>query len=99
MATSQAKVDFENLYASHTQCVTLKSEFDDTPDHVREIEWGDGGINDAMHDFGTNWDYHRDVLTDKIEEVGEKIEGAIDAWSKVDEQVAGWLTQKERGEQ
>lgn len=94
MATSQAKVDFENLETSHDQCVTLKSEFDGLPDRATGIEWGDGDINDAMHDFSTNWDYHRDVLSDKIKEVGEKIEGAIDAWAKVDKQVKGWLTEK-----
>lgn len=83
------KVDFETLEASHATAVQLNSEFDDLPDRTGDYQdaWGNGKIKDAMHTFGTNWGYHREVLSGKIKEVGEKIEACITTFRDADQKL------------
>jgi hypothetical protein len=81
------QVDFDDLENSHDTCIALKSEFDDLPHRVDNVDWSDKSIHDAMHTFGTNWGYHREVLSDKIKEVGEKIESCMKTFKDADQKL------------
>jgi hypothetical protein len=94
---SDLKVDFETLEASHSTAETLKSEFDDLPHRVGDVAWGADTIDGAMHVFGTNWSYHREVLSGKIQEVGEKIESCIETFHDADQKLYEALTKSDDG--
>lgn len=93
------KVDFETLEASHGTAVQLNVEFDDLPDRTGDYQdaWGHHSIKDAMHTFGTNWGYHREVLSGKIKEVGEQLESCITTFHEADQQLFDEL-EKAKGE-
>ncbi|MGI9156295.1 MAG: hypothetical protein ACR2FG_06615 [Marmoricola sp.] len=93
------QVDFDDLEASHSTAVTLKSQFDDLPNRVGDYSdaWGHHKITDAMHTFGTNWGYHREVLSGKIQEVGEKVESCIETFHKADQQLYDQLKKNDSG--
>lgn len=97
---SDLKVDFETLEASHATAVSLKAEFDGLPHRYDDSEgsWGKDDIRGAMHVFATNWDYHRAKLSDKIQEVGEKIESCIQTFHEADQQLYDSLTKSSEGE-
>lgn len=91
---SDLKVDFETLEASHATALDLKTEFDDLSHRYDDHSdsWGKDNIRGAMHNFATNWGYHREVLSQKIQEVGEKIESCIETFRKADQQLYDQLT-------
>jgi hypothetical protein len=81
-------VDFTTLEDSHRAAQTLKSEFDGLPHRVGDgAHWGHHDVHDAMHEFGTNWDYHRKILSGKIGEAGEKIESCLTTFRDADQQL------------
>lgn len=89
------EVDFEVLEDSHRTATTLKSEFDGLPDAVKEVAWGRSSITGAMDAFGSNWSYHREVLSDKLGEVGEKIESCVTTFRDADRQLYDQLVKNE----
>jgi hypothetical protein len=95
---SDLKVDFTTLEDSHRAAQTLKSEFDDLPHRVSDdAHWGHHDVRDAMHEFATNWDYHRDVLSGKIGEVGEKVESCLTTFRDADQKLYDELEKSAKG--
>lgn len=88
------KVDYDALELSLETAKSLKTSFDDLPDRVGShgSDWGDGRIGDAMHEFATNWDYRRDLLSGAISEFGEKVEGCLEAFKEADQKLYEGLT-------
>ncbi len=91
-------VDFELLEDSKSTLGSLKKQFDDLPHAVGDVDWGRRCIHDAMHTFGTNWDYHRDVLSDKIKENGEKIGSSLEAFRKADRKLYNELLKQSKSD-
>lgn len=93
------KVDFENLESSKSTVASLKAAFDGLSRRVsaQSRDWGSSDIEGAMHEFATNWDYRRDILSGKLKEVGEKIEGTLEAFTEADEKLAHGLEQGMHG--
>ncbi len=96
---SDLKVDFQTLEASHATAVALKSEFDGLPHRYDDYQgaWGKDNIRGAMHVFATNWDYHRAKLSDKIQEVGEKIESCVQTFHEADQKLYDSLRKSSGG--
>jgi hypothetical protein len=92
-------VDFATLEKSHSTAVALKAEFDGLPHRYDQYQdsWGKDNIRGAMHNFATNWDYHREVLSGKIQEVGEKIESCLTTFRDADQQLYDQLTKSAEG--
>ena len=90
---SDLVVDFTTLEESHSTAMTLKADFDGLPHNYDDYKdsWGKDNIRDAMHTFGTNWGYHREVLADEISEVGDKVEGCLTAFRDADRELADQL--------
>jgi len=82
-------VDFTTLEDSSKTLSTLHDEFKSIKGHVNGLDdhWGYGRIKDAMHEFSGNWDYRRELLTEKIEETGKKVDTTIDAFRKADQKL------------
>jgi len=91
------EVDFEVLEDSHRTAASLKKEFDGLPDAVKGVAWGRSSIADAMDTFGNNWSYHREILSDKLGEVGEKIESCLTTFRDADRQLYDQLVKNEGG--
>lgn len=92
------KVDYDALELSLETAKSLKTSFDDLPHRVgtHGSDWGDGGISHSMHEFATNWDYRRDLLSGAISEFGEKVEGCLDAFKKADQKLYDGLTKNDK---
>jgi hypothetical protein len=86
---SDLVVDFTTLEESHSTAMTLKADFDGLPHNYDDYKdaWGKDNIRGAMDNFSNNWDYHRAVLSDKINEVGEKIESCLETFKDADQQL------------
>lgn len=91
-------VDFETLEDSKSTLSSLKKDFDGLPNAVGAVDWGRRTIHDAMHTFGTNWDYRRDVLSGKIKENGEKIGSTLEAFQKADQKLYHELLKQSKGD-
>ena len=95
---SDLKVDFTTLEDSHRAAQTLKSEFDDLPHRVGDgTHWGHHDVADAMHEFGTNWDYHRAILSENIGEVGENVESCLTTFRDADQKLYDELEKSTKG--
>lgn len=92
------KVDYDTLHKSSSTLVGLKREFDNIESRVGDVDFlADGGIKDAMHEFGTNWSYHREKLSEKIESTGKKVDACLEAFKKTDTKLYDALTKKGKG--
>jgi len=89
------EVDFGLLEDSHRTATSLKSEFDGLPDAVKGVAWGRSSITGAMDTFGTNWDYHREILSEKLGETAEKIESCLTTFRNADKQLYDQLVKHE----
>lgn len=93
------KVDADFLQSSVTTLGQLKSEFDDIEnrrDDTRDI-WGTDRVRDAMHEFASNMDYNRGKLSEQIAEVGAKVEGTLQAFSEMEDELARSFDQESGG--
>jgi uncharacterized protein YukE len=83
---SDLKVDYETLRSSAGTAQQIKSAFDDLASRVGDTRdcWGHSGIADAMHTFGTNWRYHRTILSEEIQATGEKLEKCLQVFEEAD---------------
>jgi hypothetical protein len=90
---SDLKVDFATLEQAHSTAEALRREFDGLPHRYDQYagSYGRDDIRGAMHSFATNWDYHRKILSEKIGEVGEKVESCLEAFRKADAKLASEL--------
>lgn len=90
---SDLLVDFRILTEAKATADGLHERFVSLPDRVGDQSdiWGHSRIRDAMHTFGTNWGYHREVLADEISEVGDKVEGCLTAFRDADRELADQL--------
>jgi hypothetical protein len=90
MQVSDLKVDYETLRSSAETAKQIKSAFDDLPSRVGDKGdcWGHSGIAGAMQTFGTNWGYHREILSQEIQETGEKLEKCLEVFEEADRTLA-----------
>ncbi|MGZ4437562.1 MAG: hypothetical protein ACXVYY_18165 [Oryzihumus sp.] len=87
---SDLRVDYGALEEGAATARALKSDFDGLEHRVSGASgiWGSDRIAAAMHTFGTNWSYHREVLSDEIEKTGEKLEKCLQTFQDTDTKVA-----------
>ncbi|TFV53403.1 hypothetical protein [Blastococcus sp. TF02A-35] len=87
---SDLKVDYETLRSSAATARVIKSAFDDLASRVGDTQdcWGHRGIADAMHTFGTNWRYHRTILSEEIQATGDKLEKCLEVFEEADQALA-----------
>ena len=83
-------VDYGVLESSTSTLHSLKSQFDSLKGQVSSFDgcWGKSEIQDAMHEFGGNWDYRRDIISGKLEDVGKMCESCLDTLQKADQKLA-----------
>jgi len=86
-------VDAGVLEDSQQALTVLKSEFDSIENRRNDTEriWGHDGLRDAMHEFASNWDHHRDELSQKIQDNGEKVATTLETWREADQKLADEL--------
>jgi hypothetical protein len=96
---SDLKVDYETLRSSAETAKQIKSAFDGLPQRVGETGdcWGHPGIAGAMHAFGTNWGYHREILSQEIEETGQKLEKCLQVFEQADQTLSDDMTSSTGG--
>jgi hypothetical protein len=90
MSDDDVRVDYFCLADSGTALRALKSEFDDLDvrrDDTRGV-WGHSGVRQAMDEFAGNMDVHRAQLSAEIQQVGEGIVHALEAFRSVDAELA-----------
>lgn len=87
---SDLRVDYETLRGSAETAKQIKSAFDSLPSRAGDNGdwWGHAGIAGAMHTFGTNWGYHREILSQEIEETGQKLEKCLEVFEQADQTLA-----------
>lgn len=87
---SDLRVDYERLRSSADTARQIKSAFDGLTSRVGDTRdcWGHSRIADAMHTFGTNWDYHRTILSEEIQATGEKMDACLQVFQEADQQLA-----------
>lgn len=93
------KVDFEVLRSSQKTLSQLKSDFDNIEnrrDDTRNI-WGHESIRDAMDEFASNMDHHREDLSKSIDATGKKVESTIHTFEKADENMKEQLEKDSSG--
>jgi hypothetical protein len=65
----------------------INAEFEDL--HVRrdtdEAIWGGHQVRSAMGAFASNWDVHREALSEQLRELGEKCSGVAETFRAVEE--------------
>lgn len=83
-------VDYTTLEACGSTAKQIKGGFEDLPSRVGDTSgvWGHHRIADAMHTFGSNWGYHREVLAEEIGEVGDKAEKCLQAFEDGEKKLA-----------
>jgi hypothetical protein len=88
------KVSYHTLEESSRNLKTIQHELDDTKHHQSDIKsfLGSNDMAHAMHDFASNWDYHRHKLLDKIQAMGEMAEKTLEAFKEVDKKLKDGLT-------
>ncbi len=72
----------------------LRGEFANPAAIVQENEAGVGAseLNDALHDFATNWKYHREGLLKSIDAVHEMAQKSHDGYRDTDDRLGRDLT-------
>ncbi|MEC3995979.1 hypothetical protein VSR01_21630 [Actinacidiphila sp. DG2A-62] len=87
------RVSYETLEESSRHLKAIQRELDDTKHHQADIKdsLGSGDMAHAMHDFASNWDYHRHKLLDKIQAMGEMTEKTLEAFKDVDKKLKDGL--------
>ncbi len=87
------KVSYDRLEESTKSLQTIQRELGDTGGRQKEIKefLGSGDIAHAMHDFASNWDYHRHKLLDKVKAMGEMAEKTMEAFKDVDKKLEDGL--------
>ncbi|SCE44692.1 hypothetical protein GA0115240_16314 [Streptomyces sp. DvalAA-14] len=93
------KVSYDRLEESSRNLQAIQRELEDTGHHQSDIAGalGSGDMAHAMHDFASNWDYHRHKLLDKIQAMGEMAEKTMEAFKDVDEKLRNGLTDAGKG--
>ncbi|SEO37449.1 hypothetical protein [Actinacidiphila rubida] len=89
------KVSYDTLEESASHLKAIQRELDDTKHHQADIKdsLGSHDMAHAMHDFASNWDYHRHKLLDKIQAMGEMTEKTLEAFKDVDKKLQDGLTE------
>ncbi|HET6561426.1 MAG TPA: hypothetical protein VFG72_06095 [Marmoricola sp.] len=79
-------VDFAVLEGSEHALRTLKSELDTIEDRRDDTGhvWGHDGLRDAMHEFASNMRHHRQELSRKIQDNGEKVAASLEAFREAE---------------
>jgi hypothetical protein len=87
---SDLRVDYETLRSSAETARAIKRAFDDLASRVEEKgdAWGHRGIAGAMRTFGTNWDYHRTILSEEIQATGDKLDKCLQVFQETDQKLA-----------
>jgi hypothetical protein len=57
-------------------------------------QWGQLNANLSMGDFADNWTGNRDKMVEAMEEFGEKVDGADQAWAEAEKNLVDSLEQK-----
>ena len=88
------RVNLAELETCGTALAHLKDEFDRAAEIVGDARScvGHRLIEGALHDFATNWKYHRQRLVENLESVGEMAEASHQAYLDTDRQLATSLT-------
>jgi hypothetical protein len=84
------KVDFTVLRNLQQSLVAVAREFEELHER-RDLDkqiWGGSHTRSAMDDFGSNWDRHREELTEHIRKLGEQCGGVCEVFQGVDQAVA-----------
>jgi hypothetical protein len=90
VAGDHLRVDLGQLEECASALARLRSEFD----HARDIAddagaaVGNGHLRGALHDFATNWKYHRQQLGESITAITEMTENARRSYTDVDQKLA-----------
>jgi hypothetical protein len=73
----------------------ISVEFDSLHDRRDEDApiWGGTQVRAAMGHFATNWDVHREALTEQIRELGEKCREIAEEFRAVDRALAALFDQ------
>lgn len=74
-------VDLSNKIASNLE--GLDKTVAGMADHFGSTE-----IADAVREFGTNWDYRRQILTERARQLSEKAQGCLDVFTEADRELA-----------
>lgn len=93
------RVSYDTLEESTRNLKAIQRELDHTKHHQADIRHalGSHDMAHAMHDFASNWDYHRHKLLDKIQAVGEMSEKTMDAFREVDTKLKHGLPERHGG--
>ncbi|MGL5810520.1 MAG: hypothetical protein ACRCYQ_11295 [Nocardioides sp.] len=94
-------VSASTLEDSQRALTALKSEFDSIENRRQDTErvWGHDGLRNAMGEFASNWDHHRDALSQKIQDNGEKVATTLDTWREADQKLADELARNSSREE
>lgn len=87
------KVDFAVLEGTKRSLSRLKSEFDTIENRRDDTSdfWGHEEVREAMDEFASNMDHHREDLSNEMEDVGKKVEATIETFQKADEKLKSEL--------
>lgn len=87
------EVDYTVLEDSESTMSTLRSDFDDIKGRGNDTEniWGHRELRDAMDEFTSNMDHHREALSKEIGDVGEKLSSTLETWRDSDQKLADEL--------
>ncbi len=87
------EVDYALLEESGRTLSTLRSDFDDIKGRGSETEdfWGHHEVKDAMDEFTSNMDHHREELSAEIGDVGEKLDATETTWREADQKLVDEL--------
>lgn len=98
-AVSDLKVDFEVLKTSRTTLSKLKSDFDNIENrrHGTRNIWGHESVRDAMDEFASNMDHHREDLSKSIDAAGKKVDATIDTFEEADRKMKEQLEKDTSG--
>lgn len=83
------KVDYAVLEDSVSTLGSLRTAFDEIKTRGDDTEdlWGHHEIRDAMDEFSSNMDHHREELSNEIGDVGEKLEMTLQTFRDADQKL------------
>lgn len=80
------RVDYAVLDGVHAAMAQIAQEFESLHER-RDLDkrvWGGSGIRSAMDDFASNWDRHRQDLTESVQKLSEHCAAIAASFRAVD---------------
>jgi hypothetical protein len=92
------KVDLDELTSTGGKLRALSEDFELAGGLSDDVSpaLGHGGLADAVHDFATNWKYHRQKLGAVLEAVAQMATESATTYRETDDQLAEKLRNSQR---